>query len=420
MEIMKYFNLWYDCLDARDDYSAKRDKKDGDISYQWATADVLDDLDDLHDSELALLGADFDPGKEYDEVEGDLINSLGRKGASRRNEMLATERTMTMAGWLDECEDGIPDVGSLTPVKPEYDQSSKAWRAAVLAKKQAILDERNKHLPTNANPTPRVDSFKPNIVEVVDKSYIDCRFKPSSEDDKNIVTSSISKFQLNSEQERAFRIISNHAMMEKPEKLCMYLGGMGGTGKSQVIKALMHFFNERKENHRFIVVAPTGAAAALLNGSTYHSVLGINDGEFISASSLANIRARLDGVDYIFLDEVSMLSCRDIYKISAQAAKACGVHDEAFGGINFIFAGDFAQLPPARSGAPLYSGNVGTQMHSGQSIEHQESAIGKALWHQVTTVVILRQNMRQKTQTVEDTQLRTALENMIKHALQVI
>jgi hypothetical protein len=411
MEIMKYFNLRYECLDARDDYSAKRDKKDGGISYQWATANVLDDLDDLHDSELALMGADFDLGEEY-AVEEDAINALGKKGMSRRNEMLATERTMTMAGWLDKCEDGLPDVGSLTPMKPECDQSSKVWRAAVLAKKQAVLDERNKHLPTNVNSMPKVDNFKPNVVEVVDKSYIDCRFKATSKIDENIVAGSISKFQLNSEQKRAFRIISNHAMMEKPEKLCMYLGGMGGTGKSQVIKALMHFFNERKENHRFIVVAPTGAAAALLNGSTYHSVLGINDGEFISASSLANIRARLDGVDYIFLDEVSMLSCRDIYKISAQAAKARGVHDEPFGGINFIFAGDFAQLPPARSGAPLYSGNVGTQMHSGQSIEHQESAIGKALWHQVTTVVILRQNMRQANQSIEDAQLRTALENM--------
>jgi hypothetical protein len=57
------------------------------------------------------------------------------------------------------------------------------------------------------------------------------------------------------------------------------------------------------------VVAPTGSAAALLNGSTYHFVLGINDGEFVSANSLAQIRARLDGVDYIFLDEVSMISC---------------------------------------------------------------------------------------------------------------
>jgi hypothetical protein len=112
------------------------------------------------------------------------------------------------------------------------------------------------------------------------------------------------------EQERAFRIVSNDAMMDGPEKLWMYLGGMGGMGKSRVIEALMmHFFCERKENHHFLVVSPTGVAAALLNGSTYHSILGINDGEFISAKTLAQIKARLGGVDYIFLDEVSMISC---------------------------------------------------------------------------------------------------------------
>jgi len=95
-----------------------------------------------------------------------------------------------------------------------------------LLKKQAILDERNKHLPANINnnSVSKVDNFKPNVVEVVDKSYIDHKFKPSSEKDGNIVSGSISKFQLNPEQERAFRIISNHTMMEKPEELCMYLG----------------------------------------------------------------------------------------------------------------------------------------------------------------------------------------------------
>ena len=107
-----------------------------------------------------------------------------------------------------------------------------------------------------------------------------------------------------------------------------------------------------------------------------------------------------------------MLSCHDMYKISKQAARAQGVHHEPFGGFIFIFAGDFAQLPPARSGPPLYSGSVGNQVHSGQTMQGQESAIGKALWHQVTTVVILRQNMRQAEQTVEDAKLRTALENM--------
>ncbi len=38
--------------------------------------------------------------------------------------------------------------------------------------------------------------------------------------------------------------------------------------------------------------------------------------------------------------------------------------------------------------------------------------IGKALWHQTTTVVILRENMRQTSQTKDDAKFRTALENM--------
>ncbi|TFK51589.1 hypothetical protein OE88DRAFT_1629626, partial [Heliocybe sulcata] len=42
----------------------------------------------------------------------------------------------------------------------------------------------------------------------------------------------------------------------------------------------------------------------------------------------------------------------------------------------------------------------------------QQTAIGKALWHQFTVVVILRENMRQRTQSTEDAKLRTALENM--------
>ena len=49
---------------------------------------------------------------------------------------------------------------------------------------------------------------------------------------------------------------------------------------------------------------------------------------------------------------------------------------------------------------------------SRMTVQGQKAAIGKALWHQVTTVVILRKNMRQRKQTVQDVKLRTALENM--------
>jgi hypothetical protein len=89
-----------------------------------------------------------------------------------------------------------------------------------------------------------------------------------------------------------------------------------------------------------------------------------------------------------------MVSCCDLYRIIAQAAKARGVLDEPFGGITFIFSGNFTQLPPARSGPPLYLGNVGTQTNAEQSLWQQQSSIGEALWHQITTVVIFRQNMR--------------------------
>ena len=93
----------------------------------------------------------------------------------------------------------------------------------------------------------------------------------------------------------------------------MYLGGMGGTGKSRVLAALSDFFALQKEAHRFVIVAPTGSAA-LLGGSTYHLMFGIND--FNSNSQLSQVKANLAGVEYVFFDEVSMLSARDLYCIS--------------------------------------------------------------------------------------------------------
>ena len=38
--------------------------------------------------------------------------------------------------------------------------------------------------------------------------------------------------------------------------------------------------------------------------------------------------------------------------------------------------------------------------------------MGKALWHQIMTVVMLRENMRQTRQSMEDAKLHTALENL--------
>lgn len=188
----------------------------------------------------------------------------------------------------------------------------------------------------------------------------------------------------------------------------MYLGGMAGTGKSQVIKAVTKYFEDIGQSGKMVLLAPTGSAAALIGGSTYHSYLGFRENnKQCTQTCLAKLSQKVANVKYIFIDEVSMISCMDLYKISAQLAILRNESQEPFGGLNMIFAGDFAQLPPVGTASPLYAHLVKSNSKVGQKI-----AIGKALWHQTTTVVILRQNMRQRSQTNDDARLRRALENM--------
>ena len=83
-----------------------------------------------------------------------------------------------------------------------------------------------------------------------------------------------------------------------------------------------------------------------------------------------------------------MLSACDLYRINAQLVNVCGVNDVPFGGLNMVFSGDSAQLPPAmgREHVLLYSRPIGAVASDKKS---QEEAIGKVLWHQITTIVIL-------------------------------
>jgi len=217
-----------------------------------------------------------------------------------------------------------------------------------------------------------------DAVEVIDKLYLER--KCLSPEWNGVIDSVVSEFTLNCEQEHVFRIVTNHVYQEKNEQLKMYIGGMGGTDKSQVLKALMRFFELQNKSHQFVVVAPTGSAAALLGGSMYYSMFDINDREDLWKEMLPKIRAWLVGVEYVFFDEVSMLSCQDLFRLSLQMVWVTGDDESSFGGLNMIPAGNFAQLPPiiGRDNAALYSRTVGA---CSNICREQEASIGKALWH---------------------------------------
>ena len=154
---------------------------------------------------------------------------------------------------------------------PDQVQSGKDWTYVVQRKRQEVIDEKCKNIPANINDTDKLVYDQESFAEVkiVDKAYLTRRFKAEVEQEQDFINNTVSDFSLNTEQERAFRIIANHASTKKPDQLKMYLGGMAGTGKSQVIKALISFFQRRNESHRISVMAPTGTAAALVGGSTY-------------------------------------------------------------------------------------------------------------------------------------------------------
>jgi hypothetical protein len=399
--LMSNFNLRYECLDARDDYSAQMKDNNKDDNRFWES------------SESNPLDQEYTGWKDNDE---ELNEDMYLTGSSRQNdakeeEMRLVEQIVAGAGWLDKSPDGINKVDP-EGITPTADNTGSQWTSLIQSIRKKIIADHSKNLPTGPNkPFDELHGTDNVFVDTM-TSYLSQKFVPDQPGAVNVLESVVQKFKLNTEQERAFRIVANHATINNPTQLKMYLGGMGGTGKSQVLKALVDFFKERNESHRIIIIAPTGSAAALLNGSTYHSVLNIgSDRARNDASSQISVRERLDGVDYIFLDEISMVACHELYQISASLAKARNMTETPFGGLNMIFAGDFAQLKPV-FGSPLYSHTVGTSLDASMSVRSQQSAIGKALWHQITTVVILRQNMRQKTQSTEDAQFRTALENM--------
>ncbi|KAI0335958.1 hypothetical protein GY45DRAFT_1234888, partial [Cubamyces sp. BRFM 1775] len=81
---------------------------------------------------------------------------------------------------------------------------------------------------------------------------------------------------LNCEQRRAFMIVARHSLDNRPEPLRMFLGGVGGTGKSRVIKALTAYFAARNQSRRLRLASFTGVAARNINGTTLHAALGLD------------------------------------------------------------------------------------------------------------------------------------------------
>jgi hypothetical protein len=110
---MKFFNIRYECNDARDDYHnlLKQNNANGGVFPHWFSSDNNDRFDDdNYDG-----GADSTVHEEY---EADQYTSMGKKGQQRMEQMAEIQKILTSAGWLDQCPDGPPSL-DFAEIEPE-------------------------------------------------------------------------------------------------------------------------------------------------------------------------------------------------------------------------------------------------------------------------------------------------------------
>lgn len=139
---------------------------------------------------------------------------------------------------------------------------------------------------------------------------------------------------------------ARNCILESNYQIIWIYGG-AGTGKTT-------FLNYIKKNlpFNFYCLSPTGMGALLIEGETIHKFFqlpilnNIFSSNFFNKQNITkNLSDKLESVDYIIIDEISMLRA-DVLDEIDRILKHCKKSIKSFGGVRFIFFGDPYQLPP--------------------------------------------------------------------------
>ncbi|KAJ5761292.1 hypothetical protein N7520_008448 [Penicillium odoratum] len=175
----------------------------------------------------------------------------------------------------------------------------------------------------------------------------------------------------------------------KRQQSRLYVGGEGGVGKSQIIKAIMAGMDLICRKQEVILMAPTGDAADNIGGNTCHTSLGISIDRSRRTAMGARVRKLWARKTIMIVDEISMVDLGMLSVIDSHCKIARSLErgsTDFFGGLPVvILMGDFFQFPPVR-GPPLWK-----PPRNGKDEEQN----GKLIWLQFNQVILLDEQMRQ-------------------------
>ena len=159
--------------------------------------------------------------------------------------------------------------------------------------------------------------------------------------------------------------------------------GVAGTGKSVTLGLAVAALRRKYGHESVAVCAPTGVAAVNVGGQTIHSLSGAGVPTVLKDyDKMFGVVAkqRWTKLSAVVLDEVGMVPASFLDWLDVTVRVIRKRQNEPFGGIQLVFCGDFAQLPPVRSSRiPSVTAEppaaVGRLLKGGASNERPEKQI---------------------------------------------
>lgn len=223
-------------------------------------------------------------------------------------------------------------------------------------------------------------------------TWLDKRKAENSCDSDNIFNLNIDS--LNEAQRQAFDIVSDNDIQPDKQLLMMITGLAGKSFLINNIRALL--------KERCVVTAYFGIAAFNVKGKTLHSLLNLpirgRNCHSLKGPALSRLQDKLDGIEYIIIDEYSVVGQNLLGWIDKRCRQGKCEPDKPFGGLSIILVGDIAQLPPVGDKVLYHkkpTGEIGT--------------LGFCMYRLFDTVIKLTVNERSKGNDLAQERFRNAL-----------
>ncbi|CAF3822952.1 unnamed protein product [Rotaria sp. Silwood1] len=354
-------------------------RKDRDEHLLQVITEAQTDNDTITDSVLLPANQHIDGEYDMDHSE-DLLELIGNIDEYTTAVINVTKRS-TEDKYIEEAIEAVESVGRFNHINT-HSQSSL----------NEIIDSANQQLVSFISATP-------NLIRLNTKWQEQLKIEKERVR-KSLITGNYANaddiLDLHAAKDAVYTVFSGN----NNGQLIMCIPGYGGTGKSQLIRALSKYFLVTKRMQMMRKLAPTEIAAAEIGGMTIHSFLGEqrNSGKprTIKPGDL-KLEKEWRLVEFLLIDEMSMVGLNLLAKLNRIICSAKHVDPQVpFGGVNVIFFGDYLQYRPVYD-APLHTDFSGlSKKKSGKLPNEKEiqQRVARSLILQINCVVKLTQQMQ--------------------------